>query len=263
MATLAPRRRQLIAPDARFFVVAASVMALVLITGFGLHFARGYSSFDAPIAVHLHALVFVSWTGLYLLQTGLAAIGSIALHRRVGWIAAGWLPVMVLMGTYVTVMAIRRGHQPFFFPYGYFLIANPLTVLTFAGLTASAIRMRRQTQWHRRLMLCGMALLTGPGWGRFAPVPLLIPYAGIGILALDLLFPLAGVVYDWRVRGRVHPAWWFGIAAMIGVNVVEQVIPRTPVGAALFEVAMRGSPAAAKNPLDYPPFPPGFPIPHP
>ena len=30
--------------------------------------------------------------------------------------------------------------------------------------------MRRRTDWHRRLMFCGMAILTGPGLGRLLPM---------------------------------------------------------------------------------------------
>ena len=109
----------------------------------------------------------------------------------------------------------------------------------------------------------GMAMLTGPGWGRFAPAPLLIPYAGDAIFALDLLFPLAGVIRDWRVQGRVHPAYWWGIGAMFACHAVITVAPHTPAGRAIFHKVTEGTPVAAKAPLDYPAFPPGFPIPHP
>ncbi|RDE05032.1 hypothetical protein DVW87_14485 [Sphingomonas aracearum] len=238
-------------------------MAAVLAIGFGLNFALGRSSFGAPASVHLHALLFVGWTGLYVLQTGLAATGSLALHRRLGWLAVGWLPAMVLAGTYVTVMSVRREAVPFFSTPGYFLIMNPLGVLTFAGLSGAAMVLRRRTQWHRRLMLCGMAVLTGPGWGRFAPVPLLIPHAGLGVIALVLLFPLAGMLWDLRSRGRVHPAWWWGIGTILAMQVLIEIVPATPLGGAIYRAAAAGSPAAGHDRLAYPPFPPGFPIPHP
>ena len=74
--------------------------------------------------------------------------------------------------------------------------------------------------------------------------------------------PLAGVVRDWRVSGRVHPAWWCGIGVIVAMQLVDSVLPSTPLGTGLYELATRGVPHA-RAPLDYPPFPPGFPIPHP
>ena len=41
----------------------------------------------------------------------------------------------------------------------------------------TALRRRRYTGWHRRLMLSAMSILTGPGLGRLLPMPLFIPNA--------------------------------------------------------------------------------------
>ena len=87
-----------------------------------------------------------------------------------------------------------------------FLVFNPLTLFAFAGLTAAAIVMRRRTDWHRRLHLCGMTLLLGPGFGRLLPMPLLPPFAFEAVFAASMLFPLAGVISDLRRTGRIHPA---------------------------------------------------------
>lgn len=266
MATLAPsrsKRRPMLVRDARFYLISAALMWLVLALGFGNAFAQGRSSFGEPAIVHVHAAIFVSWTALYLLQTGLAATGSLAPHRRLGWLSLAWLPAMVVMGTWITVRSIRQEGTPFFFTPGYFLILNPLTVLTFAALSGAGIVLRRRTQWHRRLMMSGMAVLTGPGWGRFTPAPLLVPYTGEALIALILLFPLAGVIRDWRVDGRVHPAWWWGIAAVLALEATAETLPHTSVGRALYAIAMRGAPAAAHDLNVYPPFPPGFPVRHP
>ena len=185
------------------------------------------------------------------------------MHRRLGWIAVGWLPAMVIVGTWVTLWAIRQDRVPFFFEPARFLLLNPLAVLTFALLSGAGIVMRRKTQWHRRLMLCGMAVLTGPGFGRFVPVPLLIPHAGDALMALMLLFPLAGVIRDWRAVGKVHPAWWVGIAAMLTMHLLILVLPATPAVQALYRTVVAGTPGAIRPPLEFPPFPPGFPVKHP
>jgi hypothetical protein len=99
-------------------------MALVLVAGFSIQLAMGRSTFASPVSVHLHALIFFGWTVLYVLQNGLIATGSVALHKRLGWLATIWVPAMVVMGIYVTVSMVQRGAVPFIFQPLYFLVMN-------------------------------------------------------------------------------------------------------------------------------------------
>ena len=176
MATLAavPNRSD----DAdRFFLWSALAMALTIFAGFSLQLAAGRSSFSAPPLVHAHALIFMGWVVLYVAQNVFVARDTMTLHRRLGWIGAGWMVAMVIMGCAVTLAMVRRGQVPFFFQPLQFLVFDPLAVITFAGLTTAAIMLRRQTEWHRRLHFCGMALLLGPAFGRLLPMPLLAPWS--------------------------------------------------------------------------------------
>jgi hypothetical protein len=242
--------------DDRFFLISAAMMAAVLGAGFSLHLAAGRSSFSAPLLVHVHALVFFGWVAIYVAQNALAASGSIALHRKLGWIAAGWVVAMVVLGTAITVVNVRRGAAPFIFRPQHFLIFNPLTVLFFAGLTAAAIAMRRRTDWHRRLHFCGMALLLGPGFGRLLPMPLLIPYAFQATFVALMLFPLAGIAADLRRSGRVHPAWWTGVGVMLFFFALSEVVPQSAIGSALYAWVTAGSPGAIIPGLAFPMPPP-------
>jgi len=238
-----------------FWPISALIMALVQVAGFSTQLAMGRSSFHAPIYVHLHAFLFFGWVWLFLLQSFLAERAGMALHQRLGWLAVGWIPAMIFMGTFVTVALVRRGHVPFFFQPLYFLVMDPMTVLTFGGLAGAAIMLRRQTQWHRRLMFCSMAILTGPGFGRLLPLPFLIPYAGQAAVAATLVFPLAGAIRDLKRRGKVHPAWLWGIGAIVGSQILVSAIIHSPVGNAIYALATQGSPGAAVAPMTYPPFP--------
>ena len=244
--------------DDGFFRTGAFVMAAVIVAGFSVQLAMGRSSFSSPPLVHAHAVVFMGWVVIYLLQNILATTGRVALHRRLGWLAAVWVFPMLVLGCAVTVAIVRRAGVPFFFRPLQFLIFDPATLLTFAGLTVAAIILRRQTDWHRRLHFCGMSLLLGPGFGRLLPGPLLIPWAWEVIVAVCLLFPVAGMVADLRRSGRVHPAWAWGVAAIVGCVAVTDAITYSPVGGAIYRAVAAGSPGAAVRPLDFPP-PPGAP----
>lgn len=87
------------AADHRFAATMATVMAVVVVAGFSAQFLAGRSSFDAPLRVHVHAAVFMGWTALFLVQSWLATRGPLALHRTLGWIAAGWTVLMVAAGS--------------------------------------------------------------------------------------------------------------------------------------------------------------------
>ncbi|WP_303539463.1 hypothetical protein [Sphingomonas natans] len=241
--------------DERFFVISAIIMAALLAAGFSVHLAFGRSSFNAPLRVHLHAVIFFGWTMLYLLQNVLVGTGYRHIHRRLGWLAVAWVPAMIVMGVWVTVALVRAGHAPFFFQPAYFLVMDPVTLVTFAGLVAASITMRRKTQWHRRLIFCGMAILLGPGVGRLLPLPLMIPHAGWAVFAVVILFPLVGMVRDLRARGKIHPAWWWGAGTIVTMQIAIDLITFSPLGMAIYGLATQGSPGAAIAPLSFPPFP--------
>jgi hypothetical protein len=246
--------------DDRFFLGGAFAMAVVLVAGFSLQLAMGRSSFGAPLLVHAHAVVFMGWLAIYVTQNVLATTGRVGLHRRLGWLAAVWIIPMLVLGCAVTVAMVRRGGVPFFFRPLQFLVFDPVTLFTFAGLTVAAIMLRRQTDWHRRLHFCAMSLLLGPGFGRLLPMPLLAPWAWEVTAAACLAFPVAGIVADLRREGRVHPAWGWGVASILGCVLLVEVITYSPAGQMIYEAVAAGSPGMAVAPLDFAP-PPGAPKP--
>lgn len=199
----------------------------------------------------------MGWVAIYLLQNIFVATGRMHLHRRLGWIAAFWIVPMVIMGFVVTVVMVRQGHVPFFFRPVHFLIFDPVTVLAFAGLTVAAVRLRRRTEWHRRLHFCGMSLLLGPAFGRMLPMPLLPPLAWETSVAITMLFPVAGMLADIRRNGRIHAAWRWGVGAMLGAFVLIEALTYSPVGTSLYRFVTKDSPGAAVAPLEFAPPPAG------
>ncbi|ATY34800.1 hypothetical protein [Sphingomonas psychrotolerans] len=243
--------------DDRFFLTMAVAMALIIVAGFTLQLAMGRSSFASPPLVHLHAIVFFGFITLYVVQNVFVTRGSIAFHRRLGWIGAVWASAMVVIGITITATMVRNGTTPFFFLPAYFLVMNSLSILCFGGLLAAAILLRRRTEWHRRLVYCAVAVLTGPAFGRLLPMPLLIPYAGWAVFAAVMVWPLIGILADRRRHGAVHPAWAWGVGALIATQLATAWIPHTPLGIALYAAVTVGHPGAQIAPLEFPPPPAG------
>ncbi|RYE64476.1 MAG: hypothetical protein EOO83_01230 [Oxalobacteraceae bacterium] len=223
----------------------AMAMALIVAAGFSLQLAAGRSTFAAPPIVHAHAIVFMGWVAIYLLQNVFATTGSLALHRRLGWIAVAWIFPMVILGCLVTVGMVQRGQAPFFFQPQHFLIFNPTSVVTFATLTVAAVLMRRRTDWHRRLHFCGMSLLLGPAFGRLLPMPLLKPWAFEATFLAVLILPSIAIALDSRKSGYLHPAWKWGMAAIVLSFLLTEGITFSALGDRIYASVTAGTPGAA------------------
>ena len=229
----------------RFLANLALVMCIVTVSGFALMAATGRSSFHAPLPTHLHAIGFMGWVALFIAQSRLGVGESRALHRRLGWIAAGWAVLLVVLGCGIIVSALRRGVTPFFFQPQYLMFGDPFTLFGFAGITYAAIRLRKRTDWHGRLHLGAMTMLVPPGIGRLLPLPLMQPWAFEGACAAALIFPLAGMIRDKRHFGRVHPAWWAPMIMMPLTVVSAQLLAFSPIGDIVYREVVSGSPGAA------------------
>jgi len=231
--------------EARFFFTMACVMAASIIAGFSFNLATGRASFALPWLVHFHAWVMMGWVGLYLAQNYMVFSDNIAVHRRLGWLSVIWLPAILVMGILITRHSLQQQGGPFFFDQNEFLFSNPIMLLLSVGLAATAVSMRKNTGWHRRLMFCSFAILTGPGIGRLTPNPLLEPYAWwIGAVGLPLIFPLIGMLADKRRYGKVHPAWFWGVGLVIGLQAVADLIAYSPMGIEFTEWFLAGTPGA-------------------
>ncbi len=248
MATIFDSPRTRYQADGKFFLIMACVMAAVIVAGFSIHLALGRSTFAVPAIYHLHAGVFFSWIAFYLAQNWSIATNNIRLHVTLGLAAYVLVPIMVVMGFAVMIVALRRSGGPFFFDQNEFLISNSLSLVLFGVLIITALRRRRYTGWHRRLMLVGMSILTGPGLGRLLPMPLMIPHAWRLMVVATLVFPVIGMIADKRRYGHVHPAYLWGIGAIIVTQIVADVIAYSPLGVSLTEALLAGT-AGGERPM--------------
>ena len=204
------------ARERRFFFIMAIILALTVLVGFGLFIVVGISSFGAPWWVHIHAVSFLGWIALYVQQNRLVLHGSLDRHRRLGqagMVLAAW---MVAVGLVLTPVTLAAGRSPPFFTPAQFLALDWVNILVFAALVGAALRLRRQTDWHRRLMLSATICVIAPALGRILVLAgamspwnntlALLGYVGIAMAA------------DWRNRGRVHPAYLCAAAALLAMG---------------------------------------------
>jgi hypothetical protein len=214
-----PTQRDVVASERRFFFAMAIAIAATVIFGFTLNAARMHWTFlELPVQVHLHAAAFLAWIMLYVVQNWLIVRGSITRHRQLGVLGAVIAGSIVLLGIVTTVAAVEQHRVPPFFSPGVFLVLDVLGIVGFSILTAWAIALRKQPAWHKRLMLCGTILVMSPALGRILPMPLLGKFAPLAVFVSMAAYVVAGMIFDLRMRGRIHPAYYWGGGVLVVTN---------------------------------------------
>jgi len=256
MATLAEQLPHTAAREHRFFLIATWLLAALTVGGFTLNLAAGRSSFDVPLVYHFHAFVFMGFVGIYTVQATLAASGNIALHRRLGQIAVVYIPLMLVLGTWLTFETLQVLGGPPFFAQSEFLVVNLFHLAAFGVLALFALRMRRQSDWHKRLMFGAMVTVSIPGIARLLPLPFLVPYVFPAIFAAAALFLIAGMVMDKRVHGAVHKAWWWALIGPIAAMGLGEIIGASGYARTWVAGHVAGTPGGERSPDPF--MPPGF-----
>ncbi|MBV9528396.1 hypothetical protein [Sphingomonas sp.] len=205
--------------DQSFFARYAIVLALFIIVAFAQFSLRGFVDIrKMPPVIHAHALVMMTWLGLFVLQNQLVHRGELALHRKVGWASAIVVAAVAVLGCAVGYTALSMHMVPPIFTQPYFLSLTVIEATAFAATVAWAVSLRRRTEWHRRIMFGATFLLLEPALGRLLPMPLLGDYGEWVALLVQLVF--VGVIarHDRKVLGQVHPATIACAAILIGVH---------------------------------------------
>lgn len=216
--------------DQDFFAKMAMGIAALIVFGFAQWALRGFVvPSTVPIWVHLHGVVMLSWLGVFIAQNMLAGSGNLALHRKLGWTSLALVLVIVGIGMFTGRMALALHRVPPFFTNAYFLALTHVEVVVFAAVIGTAIALRRQTQWHRRLMLGATVVLMEPGFGRLLPMPLLGPTAGpLAETALQLGVIALVARHDRKTIGRTHPATLWCAAIIAGSHLLISALAAFP-----------------------------------
>lgn len=227
--------------DQAFFVRYAIVLALFILFGFAQFAMRGYSNpFTAPPIVHLHGGLMIGWLGIFVAQNMLVHRGELGLHRKLGWIAAAAVVAILWTGIIVGYNAVATHRLPPFFSNAYFLALTAVGSTMFALMVAWAVTLRRQVQWHRRIMLGSIFALLEPALGRLLPMPLMGNWGEWAVLAVQLVFVGVLARHDRNVLGEIHPATKAVAAVLIASHVLIETLARVPAFIAFAEAIAAG-----------------------
>lgn len=213
----------------RFFIFAAIFCVLVAFGGFvPTYWSKvATGTFAGHAILHVHGALMFTWTLYFALQTAFAATGRIASHRS--WGLAG-ISLATAMAISIPLAAINSMNVGDAGGYGdharHFAIVTLSADVLFAAFMIVAISNLRSPEVHKRWMLMATLPLLGAAFGRI--IPLLLGFDGShGPPPVDVTLParllpelviVAGMVVDWRTRGRVHSAYLIGLPIILLVE---------------------------------------------
>jgi len=223
-------------PDRRFFGGMAFAMLALAVIGFGPSYywssfvpTPAYAQPLSPL-VHVHAVLFTAWLLLLNAQTTLVSVGRRDLHMKLGWFGAALAVALVVVGPWTAIEAAAAGRlgRNAHIPPDVFLAIPLANILVFGVLFGAALALRKRAQHHKRLvMIAGSAALVP------AAARILQQMGGFGALtpilamALTNLFIVALALFDWRTRGRLHPATLWGGLFVIGSEPMRVAVGQT------------------------------------
>ena len=195
-----------------------------------------HRTFSGSPVIHLHGLLFFTWSLYFVIQTWLAASGRIANHRSIGLIGVSIATAMTMMGFLASVHVMTQSAAIGQADAGIAFSIVPLSgIAFFAAVFALAIANIRRPEVHKRLMLLAgisildaavarwfLTFLAPPGPPGPPPVPVTIAPAFVAYLLLVI-----AMVQDRRTTGRVHPVYICGGIALLVVKVLNWPVSTT------------------------------------
>jgi len=207
--------------DRRTAFVWLTAFWIIIGVGFGFDL-HNYLHENPPVPkiVHFHAVATTLWLLLVTVLVLLVEAGNVKLHRLLGWFAAGFAAIVVVIAPWseLSWQALNL-HTPGALPPQFLSIAFS-GVICVILLLPYGILLRRNPAAHRRVMMLAAIAMSDAGFSRmvslFAPAPTgflgtYLFYEG-GNLSLVLFM----LLWDWK-RDRVMKQ--FAQAALLFVSV--------------------------------------------
>ncbi len=229
--TTIPAFSAAVSRDRWFYTGMMLAMTLTVFAGFAPSFYLRRAGFDGPpltLFVLFHGALMTVWMLGSILQTSLIAARNSELHRTFGWIFTALAVLIIVTGPQVGIAAIKRGAVPPGLTAEQFLVLPFAGALMFAIFVALGVVQRNNAQAHKRLMLLATISILDAAVAR---MPGMLDAGPLVFFALSDLFIVAGCVYDFVSRGRVHRVWIYGGFAIVISQIARLVLSGTAMWA--------------------------------
>lgn len=249
MATLArptpaPRARPI--GRTRFYLWLSLACLAIGVGGFfatyWLQVALG--AFSGTALMHIHGLVFTGWLVLLVGQNWRIAQGRLDHHRAWGLAGISLATLMLVVGYLTAIVGLSdRLANGYGDDARMFLIVPFFSVTAFFAFVIAAMANIRRPEWHKRFIFVATTVALMPAMARFVFLyrrgyepgtrPGDFPPSPVNASLLSLFIVCAivigaGMIHDWRTRGKPHPAWVIGLVVLIGGAIMRAPLSATP-----------------------------------
>ena len=223
--------------DRRVALVWLTLFWIFVGVGFGFDLHNYFhESPPVPRIVHVHAVVTTLWLFCITALILLVEAGNVKLHRLLGWYAAGFTVVLVVVAPWseLSWQALNL-HTPGSLPPQFLSIAF-VEVLSLVILLPYGILLRHNLAAHRRVMMLAVIAISGAGFSRmvglFAPAPTgflgtYLFYEGGNVLIILVMF-----LWDWK-RNRVMKQFIQGALLLVGLGLAGTCLYFNPTWQAI------------------------------
>ena len=194
--------------DRYFYRMMGYILLSLVVLGFGsAALVREQNPLELPILFHIHALSYLAWFALFIVQASLIAKGNQRMHVKLGSMSPVLLLAMLATGWMMAVGSFERGVSPIpdisIEQFMAFPLFDLLGLIVFYGL---AIFRRSDAVFHKRAMLLALIAIMDPATARFGMTIGVPPFPLIASIALVCLV----MWHDRKSLSRVHLVTWLG-----------------------------------------------------
>jgi len=154
--------------DRNFFLLLTVLIWAALASGFGFDMARlnRLGKLHFSILVHIHIVVYTAWIVLFTTQILLLRTKNLAVHKKLGLVSLGLIPLMVKFGFIAAYLVAKRDYGT---PNSdlHFICVQFGNVFIFTTLAGAGLYLRKNYVAHKRLMILATIALTEPGFSRW------------------------------------------------------------------------------------------------
>jgi hypothetical protein len=227
MATIASPAAARMKRDRIFYAGAGLAIAATILWGFAPTFYLSHWLTSPPgtptigLLLAIHGTVFSAWMALMVVQPLLIARRNIPVHRALGLFGVGVAIAMTVLGNLAAIVAMNVGFNGLGDKYVFYAVPF-FGINAFAVTVWLAFRWRHSAETHKRLILLANCNVLGAAIARI-PLDLVQASAPFSFIFGPDVIIVAGMLYDWRTRGRVHRVWLVGGALVVASQVAMMV----------------------------------------
>lgn len=199
-------------------------------------------TFRGSPLLHIHGLVFTAWLVLLVGQTWRISRGRIDHHRAWGLVGIVLATLMLVIGYTTAIISLEQrlaaGHGQAALA---FHIVPLFSITAFFGFFVAAIANIRRPEWHKRFIIVATTIALQAAMARFfrlyrqgfewglmpGDLPPLPVNASLPAFFLVALIIVAGMIHDWRARGKPHAAWMIGLTVLTIGELLRAPVSRT------------------------------------